>query len=68
MALTQIRYLIIDTTSFFSTLSPEKQETLWWMALLAITTLMMCAPAFVILLKRFESASRTWLDRRRHRF
>ena len=45
----------------FSTLSPEKQETLWWMALLAITTLMMCAPAFVILLKRFESASRRGL-------
>jgi len=45
----------------FSTLSPEKQETLWWMALLAITTLMMCAPAFVILRKRFESASRRGL-------
>jgi 6-pyruvoyl-tetrahydropterin synthase related domain len=42
----------------FSTFSPEKQETLWWMALLAITTLMMCAPAFVILRKRFEPASR----------
>lgn len=42
----------------FSTLSPEKQETLWWMALLAIATFMMCAPATVILRKRFESASR----------
>jgi len=45
----------------FSTLSPEKQETLWWMALLAIATLMMCAPAFVTLRKRFESASRRGL-------
>lgn len=45
----------------FSTLSPEKQETLWWMALLAIATLMMCAPAFVTLRKRFESVSRQGL-------
>lgn len=42
----------------FSTLSPEKQETLWWMALLSIATLMMCAPAFVTLRKRFQSTSR----------
>lgn len=46
----------------FSTLSPEKQETLWWMALLAITTMMMCGPAFVTLRKRFEFASRQGLS------
>jgi uncharacterized membrane protein len=42
----------------FSTLSPEKQEGLWWVALLAIATFMMCAPAFVTLRKRFQSTSR----------
>lgn len=35
----------------FSTLSPEKQETLWWMALLAIATILMCIPAFGAFLK-----------------
>src|SRR5262245_27027058 len=45
----------------FSTLSPEKQETLWWMALLAITTLMMTAPAFVVLRKSFRSTARPGL-------
>jgi len=45
----------------FSTFSPEKQEALWWMALLTIATLMMCAPAFVTLQKRFQSTSRRGL-------
>jgi hypothetical protein len=35
----------------FSTLSPEKQETLWWMALLAIATILMCIPAVATFLK-----------------
>ena len=42
----------------FSTFSPEKQETLWWMALLAGATLLMCLPAFAALAKRFQSTSR----------
>jgi hypothetical protein len=68
----EIKWIIADGASpdplldyrhnfVFSTLSPEKQETLWWMALLAMATLMMCAPAFVILRKRFQSASRPGL-------
>jgi len=45
----------------FSTLSPAKQETLWWMALLAIATFLMCSPAFVVLLKRCQTTSRRGL-------
>ncbi|HEX3142914.1 MAG TPA: 6-pyruvoyl-tetrahydropterin synthase-related protein [Pyrinomonadaceae bacterium] len=29
----------------FSSFSPDKQETIWWMGLLAIATLLMCLPA-----------------------
>jgi hypothetical protein len=35
----------------FSSLSPEKQETLWWMALLALATILMCVPAVAAFLK-----------------
>jgi 6-pyruvoyl-tetrahydropterin synthase-like protein len=42
----------------FSTISPEKQETLWWMALLAGATLMMCLPAFAAFARRLRSTSR----------
>ena len=45
----------------FSTISPDKQETLWWMALLAIATLMMSGPAFVALRKGLQSNSRRGL-------
>jgi hypothetical protein len=31
----------------FSSFSPDKQETIWWMGLLAITTVLMCVPAVV---------------------
>ena len=31
----------------FSSFSPDKQETIWWMGLLAIATLLMCLPAVV---------------------
>lgn len=45
----------------FSTLSPEKQETLWWMALLAIATLLMCVPAFIALGARVQPKMRRGL-------
>lgn len=45
----------------FSTLSPDKQETLWWMALLAVATLMMCAPALAVFAKRFQLKSKRGL-------
>ncbi len=35
----------------FSTLSASKQETLWWMALLAIATALMCIPACAAFVK-----------------
>lgn len=35
----------------FSTLSPAKHETLWWMALLSIATILMCIPALAAFLK-----------------
>ena len=37
----------------FSTFSLEKHETLWWMGLLAIATILMCVPAVGALVKRF---------------
>lgn len=45
----------------FSSFSPEEHLSLWWMALLATATLMMCVPAFVTLSKRFQTASRRGL-------
>jgi hypothetical protein len=39
----------------FSTFSPEKQETIWWMGLLAIATVLMCLPAVVPPLKNFRA-------------
>jgi len=42
----------------FSTLSPEKSETLWWMGLLLVATLSMLLPALVIFLKRFATPNR----------
>lgn len=42
----------------FSTLSPEKQETLWWMALLSIATIVMCIPGFAAFLKAAKLRNR----------
>jgi len=39
----------------FSTFSAEKQETIWWMGLLAITTVVMCLPAVIPPLKTFRA-------------
>src|SRR5438552_627126 len=39
----------------FSTFSPEKNETIWWMGLLAIATIMMLLPAVVIFAKKFSA-------------
>ncbi|HYX28765.1 MAG TPA: 6-pyruvoyl-tetrahydropterin synthase-related protein [Pyrinomonadaceae bacterium] len=36
----------------FSTFSPLKQETIWWMGLLAIATALMCLPATFAVIKR----------------
>ena len=37
----------------FSSFSPEKSETIWWMGLLLIATASMLLPALVVFLKRF---------------
>jgi hypothetical protein len=42
----------------FSTFSPEKNETIWWMGLLAIATIMMVLPGVVIFGKKFSSPSK----------
>src|SRR5258705_8621131 len=42
----------------FSTFSPEKSETIWWMGLLAIATIMMLLPAVVIFGKKFSVANK----------
>jgi 4-amino-4-deoxy-L-arabinose transferase-like glycosyltransferase len=42
----------------FSTFSPEKSETIWWMGLLAIATIMMLLPAVVIFGKKFAAPSK----------
>ena len=42
----------------FSSFSPEKSETIWWMGLLLIATLAMFLPALVTLLKRFAVPNR----------
>ncbi|MEK6337617.1 MAG: 6-pyruvoyl-tetrahydropterin synthase-related protein [Acidobacteriota bacterium] len=42
----------------FSSFSPEKSETIWWMGLLLIGTLAMFLPALVTLLKRFGLPNR----------
>jgi uncharacterized membrane protein len=39
----------------FSTFSAEKQETIWWMGLLAITTALMCLPAVIPLLRSLRA-------------
>jgi hypothetical protein len=39
----------------FSTFSAEKNETIWWMGLLAIATIMMFLPAVVIFGKKFSA-------------
>src|SRR5712692_6032901 len=39
----------------FSSFSPEKNETIWWMGLLAIATIMMLLPAAVIFVKKFSA-------------
>ena len=39
----------------FSTFSPEKNETIWWMGLLAIATIMMLLPVVVIFGKKFSA-------------
>jgi len=39
----------------FSTFSPEKNETIWWMGLLAIATIMMLLPGVVIFGKKFSA-------------
>jgi len=41
----------------FSTFSPEKSETIWWMGLLAIATIMMILPAVVVFGKKFSAPS-----------
>jgi hypothetical protein len=42
----------------FSTFSPEKNETIWWMGLLAIATIMMVLPAVVIFAKKSSASSK----------
>ncbi|HSP63749.1 MAG TPA: 6-pyruvoyl-tetrahydropterin synthase-related protein [Pyrinomonadaceae bacterium] len=42
----------------FSTFSPEKNETIWWMGLLAIGTIMMLLPGFVIFGKKFSASGK----------
>jgi hypothetical protein len=42
----------------FSTFSAEKNETIWWMGLLAIATIMMLLPAVVIFGKKFSAPSK----------
>jgi len=39
----------------FSTFSAAKQETIWWMGLLAIATIVMCLPAVIPPLKSFRA-------------
>jgi hypothetical protein len=39
----------------FSTFSAAKQETIWWMGLLAIATVLMCLPAAIPPLKSFRA-------------
>jgi len=45
----------------FSSFSPEKSETIWWMGLLAIATIMMLLPAAVIFVKKFSAPSKRGL-------
>ena len=46
----------------FSTFSAEKQETIWWMGLLAVVTILMIMPALFPILKQLKSrASRRLL-------
>ncbi|HVS82272.1 MAG TPA: 6-pyruvoyl-tetrahydropterin synthase-related protein [Pyrinomonadaceae bacterium] len=42
----------------FSSFSPEKNETIWWMGLLAIATIMMLLPAVVVFAKKFAAPSK----------
>ena len=42
----------------FSSFSPEKSETIWWMGLLAIATIMMLLPAVVVFVKKFSAPKR----------
>lgn len=37
----------------FSTFSPEKSVTLWWMSILTIVTLLMSLPALALMIKKF---------------
>lgn len=59
----EMKWIVADGTSpdplldyrrnfVFSTLSPEKHETLWWMGLLALATIAMCIPAIAGLIKK----------------
>jgi 4-amino-4-deoxy-L-arabinose transferase-like glycosyltransferase len=45
----------------FSTFSPEKSVTLWWMSILTIITLLMCLPAVGLIFGKF-SEKRRWKD------
>jgi hypothetical protein len=40
----------------FSSLSPEKSETIWWMGLLTIATIAMLVPALIVFTKKFAAA------------
>src|SRR5258708_5050959 len=42
----------------FSTFSPEKNETIWWMGLLAIATIMIILPGMVIFGNKFSAPSK----------
>ncbi len=42
----------------FSTFSPEKNVTIWWMNILMITTLVMCVPAVSLLSKKLHQLNR----------
>lgn len=42
----------------FSSFSPEKSETIWWMGLLAIATIMMLTPAVIVFAKKFSAPNR----------
>jgi hypothetical protein len=43
----------------FSTFSADKQETIWWMGLLAIATMLMCLPAVISAVKQFREKHRS---------
>jgi len=43
----------------FSSFSPSQHETIWWMGLLAIATILMCIPAVVTVMKKLRVETST---------